>query len=68
MPMAHVLAVIDFILQIFLVLFAIGLLVMALYDVIFTLRHAGDPTTTALNITATTINNPGFRENTQTGK
>lgn len=50
--------------QIVLVVLSIGLAVMALYDVIFTLRPGGDPT---LNIDtsagqATTFNNPGFRD------
>lgn len=42
--------------------FSIGLVVIALYDVIFTLRASGDPTISSMDIPATTINNPGFRE------
>lgn len=55
-------------LQIILVVFEIGLVVMALYDVIFTIRHAGDPTRITPDRSVTTINNPGFRENNQTGE
>lgn len=44
---------------------SIGLVVAALYDVIFTFRASGDPTLSVVDITgsaATTINNPGFRD------
>lgn len=49
---------------------AIGLIVGALYDIIFTFRVSGDPTLTVIDITgaaSTTINNPGFRDG-RTGK
>lgn len=42
-----------------------ALVVVALYDVIFTLRVSGDPTESVIDVTmasATTINNPGYRE------
>lgn len=39
-----------------------GLAVAALYDVIFAHRLSGDPTCFVSIATATTINNPGFRE------
>lgn len=48
------------------VILSIGLVVVALYDVIFTFRVSGDPTKSMVvdvNATsATTINNPGYRE------
>lgn len=50
---------------------SIGLVVLALYDVIFTLRVSGDPTLTVIDMTgaaATTINNPGFRDGRGNGK
>lgn len=49
----------------------IGLVSIALYDVIYTLRTSADPTTSIVDLTntsATTINNPGYRESTRTGK
>lgn len=39
-----------------------GLAIAALYDVIFAHRLSGDPTCFVNIATATTINNPGFRE------
>lgn len=51
--------------QIVLVVLAIGLVVFALYDVIFTYRESGDPTRSVIDMTgisSTTINNPGFRD------
>lgn len=51
---------------------SIGLVSIALYDVIYTLRTSGDPTTTSIADVAvtsgTTINNPGYRESNRTGK
>lgn len=50
---------------------AIGLVVLALYDVLFTLRVSGDPTLSVIDLTgasATTINNPGFRDGRGNGK
>lgn len=51
--------------QICLVILSIGLVVVALYDVIFMLRVSGDPTKSVIDVpseSATTINNPGYRE------
>lgn len=46
-----------------------GLVSIALYDVIYTLRTSGDPTTSiADSASATTINNPGYRESDRTGE
>lgn len=54
--------------QILLVILSIALVVVALYDVIFTLRVSGDPTKCEVTVaSATTINNPGYRE-TRSGK
>lgn len=50
---------------------AIGLVVAALYDVIFACRVSGDPTLTIIDMTgaaSTTINNPGFRDGRSGGK
>lgn len=47
-----------------LIVLAIALAVMALYDVMFSLRVGGDPTVPVeiSGAPATTFNNPGFRE------
>lgn len=47
-----------------LIVLSIVLAVMAVYDVIFSLRVGGDPTipTDVSGAPATTFNNPGFRE------
>lgn len=50
---------------------AIGLVVFAMYDVIFTYRESGDPTQSVIDMTgisSTTINNPGFRDGRGNGK
>uniref|UniRef100_A0A1A9X0Z5 Uncharacterized protein n=1 Tax=Glossina brevipalpis TaxID=37001 RepID=A0A1A9X0Z5_9MUSC len=56
---------ISFYLQIVVVLLTIGLFVFALYDVLYSKRPNGDPTMmidAASPSSATTINNPGFKE------
>ena len=56
----------SYVFQILLVILSIGLVVVALYDVIFTFRVSGDPTSSMVvdvnAVSATTINNPGYRE------
>lgn len=55
---------ISFYLQIVVIILTIGLFVMAIYDVLFSRREGGDPTVPVDTspATATTYNNPGFRE------
>ncbi|XP_013112168.1 uncharacterized protein LOC106090504 [Stomoxys calcitrans] len=56
---------ISFYLQIVVIVLSIGLFVLALYDVLYSKRPGGDPTMmidAASPSSATTINNPGFKE------
>lgn len=58
--------------QIVVTVLSIGLFVLALYDVLYSKRPGGDPTMmidAASPSSATTINNPGFKEpKTKNGK
>lgn len=50
---------------------AIGLAVLAMYDVILSVQKSGDPTQSVIDMTgtsSTTINNPGFRDGRGNGK
>lgn len=51
--------------------FSIGLVSIAMYDVINIRRTSGDPTTSVNDVavsSATTINNPGYRESGGSGE
>lgn len=66
----HITRGLSFYLQILVIALTIGLFVMALYDVMFSRRSGGDPTMSVetTESTATTYNNPGFRDGARGGR